>query len=111
VANVFTNSFNSSIGTSNVVVYEPGGSIDYATVIGCTVSNIVTTTVEFDLFVRDVDDTDVYILKAAELNSGTGEVPIGGEQKLVLKPNQQLIAKSNTAASIDVAVSILEITE
>ena len=87
-------------------------TIDYATVIGCTVANITaSSTVKFDLFVRDTDSTLVYILKGADLEAGTSQVPIGGEQKLVLLPNQALMVGSDTADSVDVTVSILEITE
>lgn len=115
MANVFTNSFTSSVGTVPAVVYEPPNTapdtIDYATVIGCTIANITASTVKFDLFVRDVDSTFVYIVKNSDLEAGTGQVPIGGEQKLVLLPNQALMAASDTADSIDVTVSILEITE
>jgi hypothetical protein len=38
-------------------------------------------------------------------------VPIGGEQKLVLLPNQSLLARASSSASADVTVSALEITE
>lgn len=114
--NVFANSFTSSVGTVPAVVYEPPNTapdtIDYATVIGCTIANITTsTTVKFDLFIRDVDSSFIYILKNADLEAGTGQVPIGGEQKLVLLPNQALMVGSDTADSIDVTVSVLEITE
>lgn len=111
MANVFTNRFTSSVGTVPAVVYEPPNTIDYATVIGCTIASITSATVKFDLFVRDVDSTIVYLLKGAELETGTGQVPIGGEQKLVLLPNQALMAGSDTANAIDVTVSVLEITE
>lgn len=115
LANVFTNSFTSSVGTVPAVVYEPPNTapdtIDYATVIGCTIANITAITVKFDLFVRDVDSSLIYLLKNADIEAGTGQVPIGGEQKLVLLPNQALMVGSNTADSIDVTVSVLEITE
>ena len=113
--NVFTNKFTSAVGTIATNVYEPPNTapdaIDYATVIGCTIANITGSNVTFSLFVRDTDSTSVYILKDAILETGTGSVPIGGEQKLVLLPGQALMAESNTADSIDVAISVLEITE
>ena len=115
LANVFTNKFTSSVGLVPAVVYEPPNTapntIDYATVIGCTIANITAGVVTFDLFVRDVDSTVVYLLKDAEAEPGTGQVPIGGEQKLVLLPNQALMVGANTADSVDVTVSVLEITE
>lgn len=115
MANVFANKFTSSVGIVPAVVYEPPNTapntIDYATVIGCTVANITTATVKFDLFVRDVDSSIIHLLKNADLEAGTGQVPIGGEQKLVLLPNQALMVGSNTANSVDVTVSVLEITE
>jgi len=116
MANVFTNKLTNSIGTVPAVVYEPPNTapnvIDYATVIGCTIANITDTeTVKIDLFVRDVDSAVTYILKNADLESGTAQVPVGGEQKLVLLPDQALLAGSDTENSIDVSVSVLEITE
>lgn len=110
MANEFVNSFNNSIGTAETVVYAPPAGIDYATVIGCTVANTNTELVKFDLFVRD-SGSDTFILKASDVDIGQSIVPIGGEQKLVLLPNQELLAKSDTASSIDVCVSALEITE
>lgn len=114
--NVFTNKFTSSVGTVPAVVYEPPNTapdtIDYATVIGCTIANITAaSSIKFDLFIRDVDSTLIYILKNSDLEAGTGQVPIGGEQKLVLLPNQALMVGSDTADSVDVTVSVLEITE
>jgi hypothetical protein len=111
MANEFVNSFNSSIGTSDEVVYTPTITIDYATVIGVTVANILTQTITIDLYVRDTDSTEVFILKNAELETGNSIVPIGGEQKLVLLPQQELVVRSDTEASADVTVSALEITE
>jgi len=111
MANEFVNSFISSVGTSDETVYTPTITIDYATVIGVTIANTVTQTIEVDLYVRDTDSTEVFILKGSQLERGTSIVPIGGEQKLVLLANQELVVRSDTAASADVTVSALEITE
>ena len=59
---------------------------------------------------RDVDSTEVYLLKGTTLNAGAATVPVGGEQKLVIKPNQELCVRSDTASSLDSIVSVLEIT-
>jgi len=111
MANEFVNSFVNTVGTSNTVVYSPTGSIDYATVIGVTIANRTSSRIEIDLLVEDTDNSITYILKDSQIETGTSIVPIGGEQKLVLLPNQSLLARASSSASADVTVSALEITE
>jgi len=50
------------------------------------------------------------LLRGTTLNAGTATVPVGGEQKLVVLPGQELCVRSDTANSADVTISVLEIT-
>lgn len=109
MANTFTNRLNSQIGTSDVTVYTPGAGILYSTIIGYTVSNVTSGNITVDLFIRDTDSTEVYLLKGTTVEPGQAIVPVGGEQKLVVLQNQQVCVRSNTASSADCTISVLEI--
>jgi len=55
-------------------------------------------------------EDSVYIIKAAPVPVGSSIIIIGGEQKVVVEPGDIVKVTSNTAASADVALSLLEIT-
>lgn len=110
MANSFSNKLTASVGTGDVTVYTPGSGIVYTTVIGYTVANRTASSIVVDLFIRDTDSTEVYLLKGTTLNAGSALVPVGGEQKLVVLPGQEICVRSDTADSADVTVSVLEIT-
>jgi hypothetical protein len=50
------------------------------------------------------------LIKEAPVPSGGSIVIIGGDQKVVLEVGDSIKIKSDTAASVDVVMSILEIT-
>jgi hypothetical protein len=110
MANSFGNKLTSSVGTADVTVYTPGNGLLYTTVIGYTVANRTTSAIVVDLFIRDTDSSEIYLLKGTTINAGSALVPVGGEQKLVLLPNQELCVRSDTNNSADVTVSVLEIS-
>jgi len=110
MANTFSNKLTSQIGTGDVTVYTPGSGVAYTTVIGYTVANVHNNNINVDLFIRDTDSTEVYLLKGTLIEPGAAIVPVGGEQKLVILPNQELCVRSDTSGSVDVTVSVLEIT-
>ena len=110
MANSFSNKLTASVGTGDVTVYTPGSGIVYTTVIGYTVANRTASSIVVDLFMRDTDSTEVYLLKGTLIEPGAAIVPVGGEQKLVILPNQELCVRSDTSGSVDVTVSVLEIT-
>jgi hypothetical protein len=110
MANTFTNRLHSEIGTGDVIVYTPGSGIVYSTVIGYTVANVLNTNIVVDLFIRDTDSTEVYLLKGTTVEPGQAIVPVGGEQKLVVLPNQEICVRSNIVNSADCTISILEIS-
>jgi len=110
MANTFTNTLNSQVGTGDVTVYTlPAGGV-YSTIIGYTVANVIDSNIAVDLFIRDTDSTEVYLLKGTTIEPGQALVPVGGEQKLVVLPDQEVCVRSNTAASADVTISVLEIS-
>jgi hypothetical protein len=108
MANTFKNSFQQNIGTSPITVYTAGGGVQ-ATVIGMTVSNVTASDVKADILVNS-SGTDYFLVKGATIEPGSALVPIGGDQKLVLEASDYLKVQSDTSSSLDVILSVLEIT-
>ena len=98
MANSFKRKTSAGIGTgfSAVDSYTVAGSTE-VTVIGLTVSNVTGSTY-------------FSIVKEAPIPSGGSLVVIGGDQKVVMEPGDSMRVKSDTASSLDVVMSILEIT-
>jgi hypothetical protein len=108
MANTFKNSFQQNIGISPITVYTAGSGVQ-ATVIGMTVSNVTASDVKADILVNS-SGTDYFLVKGATIEPGSSLVPIGGDQKLVLEATDFLKVQSDTSSSLDVILSVLEIT-
>ena len=110
MANTFYNKLSRNVGTSLTAVgsYTVGGS-KTAIVLGLTVCNTSGATVAVDVTLND-GSNDHYIVKGAPISAGGALVPIGGEQKIVLSPNDSIKVKSDSATSIDAILSIMEIS-
>lgn len=108
MANVFNNQLTSDVGTSPVTVYSTD-SVTKATVIGINISNNTTATVTADILLDD-GVNEVYIVKGARIPAGTALAAMGGDQKLVINESSTLSVQTDTTASSDVVVSVLEIT-
>ena len=110
MANSFKRKLSRSIGTSLTAVgsYTVGAATE-VTVIGLVVSNTTASQVLVDATVND-GANDTYLIKEAPVPSGGSIVIVGGDQKVVLEVGDSIKIKSDTAASVDVVMSILEIT-
>lgn len=110
MANSFKRKLSRSIGTSLTAVgsYTVGASTE-TTVIGLVVSNTTASQVLVDATLND-GSNDTYLIKEAPVPSGGAIVIVGGDQKVVLETNDSIKVKSDTASSVDVVMSILEIT-
>ena len=101
----------SAIGTAC-----PSGS--QITIIGMTIANIVSDVISVGVKMTDNAGSPVltWIVKDAPIATGGSLVVVGGDQKLCLEYNSgsssgdQIQVVSNTANSIDVVISFLEIT-
>lgn len=108
MANSFKNYRTQDIGISNTVVFTgPVGA--QTTVIGVTIANIYTQPIDVDFFLN-VSGSNTFIVRGAYVPKGSALVPVGGDQKLVVQPGEILYVASNTANSVDVVISTLEIT-
>lgn len=110
MANTFKRKLSRSIGTSltSVGSYTVAASTQ-VTVIGLTVANTTASQILVDATVND-GTNDTYLIKEAPVPSGGSMIIIGGDQKVVLETNDSIKVKSDTASSVDVVMSILEIT-
>ena len=108
MANTFKNSFQQGVGQTATTIYTAGSGVQ-ATVIGMTVANITQNDVKANVFVNSAG-TDYFLVKNATIEPGSALVPIGGDQKLVLEASDFLRVQSDTSSSLDVILSVLEIT-
>jgi hypothetical protein len=110
MANTFKRKLSRGIGTSLTAIGSYAvPSSTATTVIGLAVANVTASQVIVDATVND-GSNDTYLIKNAPIPSGGTLVIIGGDQKVVLETLDSIKIKSNTAASVDVVMSILEIT-
>ena len=111
MANTFKNAAAAATGTSEVSVYTVPSSTT-TTVIGLTCANVTSTSpIYADIRVYDSSGTaHYYVVKAAEIYTGSSLVAVGGDQKLVLETGDIIKIKSDTASSIDTIISVMEQT-
>jgi hypothetical protein len=111
MANTFLRKTQREIGNTLTQIdsYEVGGSTK-TTVIGLSVSNTSTSSVDVDATLND-GTSDFYIVKNCPVPSGSTVLLVGGDQKLVMEPLDLIKVKSSSATNkVDVIMSVLEIT-
>ena len=96
------------IGTNPVEVYATGASTR-ATVIGINIANTTNGTILVSIKFTDDNSTQGFIVKDVAIAKNTSLAAMGGDQKLVMEPNNSIVVVSNTANSADVILSALEI--
>ena len=107
--NTFKVKTNKNIGTADSAVYTcPGATA--TTIIGLNLANTTSSAVTSDITLLNADGDICKILKTAPISVGGALVAVGGDQKLVMEAGDIIQVKSSTASSVDVTLSILEIT-
>ena len=124
MANTFRNKTSKAVGTSffQVGANSAGASQSGAyavpsspqtTVIGLSVSNVPTSSVDVDVALSATmanTTNDISLGTTIPVPAGSTVVLIGGDQKLVMETGELVKIKSSAASSVDVIMSILEIT-
>lgn len=108
MASTFKNYMAAGVGTSPNSVYT-APSATQSTVIGMTIANVTSSNVTASVQVTS-GATTVYLVKDATIPVGGSLVAIGGDQKVVLEAADVIKVTANTAASVDVLLSVLEIS-
>jgi hypothetical protein len=108
MANTFKLATKASVGVTTVGIYTAPMSTT-STVIGITLANVSGSGINVTVGIaRSVSD-DVSILKNVPIPQGsTLEVMQGN--KIVLQQDDSLTAKSDVTGSLDVAITLLEMT-
>ena len=106
MANVFKNYINSAVGTSPTGLACPaGGTI---TVIGMSLTNETASNIKVTSYVSDNSASkNGYLAYDAIIPPGGNFVVIGGDQKVVLESNDQLLSYSDTLSSFSIVISYM----
>lgn len=110
MANTFTRKLARGVGTTpdRVGSYTVAANTR-AVVVGFTVTNTTGSSVAANVFIND-GAANTSISTNAPISSGSSLILAGGDQKLVLITGDSLYVQSSASSSLDVVVSILEIT-
>jgi hypothetical protein len=108
MANTFLRKFSGNVGNTATVVgsYTVGSNVG-AIAIGISVTNTTVNAVTASVSIYN-GIQDVYLVKNAPILPNSTLIPVGGEQKIVMQPNDQLRVQSSTASSLDVHMNIME---
>lgn len=108
MANTFKLKTKASVGvtTENVYVVPTATT---TTVIGITLANVSGSSINVGIGVTRASTDDVNLLRSVPIPQGSSLEVMGGN-KLVLEATDTLTAISDVASSLDVSVSILELT-
>ncbi len=109
MANTFKNRTLRAVGTSPVDVGAVVAASTQTTLIGMTLANITSGVINVTATLNDGTNT-THIVKDAPIPTGGSLILLGGDQKVVLMTGDKIIVTSNTASSVDVIMSFLEIT-
>ena len=110
MANTFARKLSRNVGVTPTAVggYTVGAATQ-VTVIGMSIANTTGSDVTADITLND-GATTTYLGKTIPIPTGGALVMFGGDQKLVLVTGDSVEVTSSAATSLDVVMSILEIT-
>jgi len=109
MANAFKNRTLRAVGTSPVDVGAVVASSTETTLIGMTLANVTSGVISVTATLIN-GGTTTHIVKDAPIPTGGSLILLGGDQKVVLMTGDKVTITSNTASSVDVIMSFLEIT-
>jgi len=102
MANTFKNYTSSGIGTGATTVYTVPASTT-AIALGLSVANVETSQIAVD-----VQGAGVYVVKGAPIPANSALSVLDG--KIILETGDTVVVTSDTAASADVILSVMEQT-
>ena len=108
MANTFKLKTKASVGVTTENVYVVPAATT-TTVIGITLANRSGSSINVGIGVTRATTDDVNLLKTVPIPQGSSLEVMSGN-KLVLETTDTLTAISDVASSLDVSVSILELT-
>jgi len=109
MASTFKNRTLRAVGTSPVDVGSVVSAGVEVTIIGLSLANITASQVKSTIALSDGSNV-TNMVKDVPIPANASLVAVGGDQKVVLIAGDKLIITSDTASSVDVIMSFLEIT-
>jgi hypothetical protein len=111
MANIFKRKLSRDVGNVAVAVGSYTVASDTTVVVvGLTVCNTTGSAVNASVYIEDADDTETYLIKDAPIPGGGSLVAVGGDQKVILETGDSVKVISDAATSLDVTMSIMEIS-
>ena len=110
MANNFRRKLSRSVGASAEIVgnYTVGAG-NTAVIVGLTVTNITGSAIAANVFLNNQTNNTSLVVNGP-ISSGSSLVIVGGDQKVVLEAGDRIYVQSSAASSVDVIMSILEIS-
>jgi len=107
MANNFRNKIIKNIGIEPVEILTAGAA-ERATVVGLSLTNLISSFVYVDVLVRDDSSIEGFYLKETLLPASTSLRTVSNGEKLILAPNNVLSVRSTVDDSVDVILSYVE---
>ena len=109
MANTFKLKSKSNVGVTSVGIYTATSPVTATVVIGITCANTSGSAIHVGIGVtRDTSD-DIRLIHNVPIPQGSSFEFMGGN-KVVLEANDTVTVSSDVASSLDVALTIMEIT-
>ena len=108
MANTFKLKTKASVGITTTSVYVVPSSTT-TVVIGITASNVSGNNINVGIGITRASADDVHVMKNVPIPQGSSFEFMGGN-KIVLESTDTFVAESDVNNSLDVALTIMEIT-
>ena len=108
MANTFKLKTKTNVGVTTVGIYT-APSLTTTVVIGITCANTSGNGISVVIGITRASSDDIQLMKNVPIPQGASMEVMGGN-KVVLETTDTITAKSDTAGSLDVALTIMEIT-
>jgi len=108
MANNFKLKTKASVGVTTVGIYTVPGATT-TTILGITLANVSGTGINVTVGIARTLADDVSIIRNVPIPQGSSLEFMAGN-KVVLEPQDEVNVKSDVASSLDVSLSILEMT-
>lgn len=109
MANTFKRYTSNSVGTTAIAVYTVSSPVTASVMIGGVISNVGVSTINATVTVTDSSSVVINLIgEDTPIPSGTALSFIDG--KVVLQVGDIIKVKSDTASSLDVHLSVMEIS-
>ena len=108
MANNFKLKTKSSVGVTTVGIYTVPGATT-TTILGITLANVSGSGINVTVGIARTFADDVSIIRNVPIPQGSSLEFMAGN-KVVLEPQDEVNVKSDVSSSLDVSLSILEMT-